>query len=319
MVQSAAASKSLVDIMNEEQARSRQRGATIVRDPMGPENTVYILMTKMKKTKTVVDKEIGAIVHGLNAEVREAAKQSKRADVAVKLISLSARLISASVEDLVSTPLCKTIVLEIQALGRSGVGHPAINKLLFHISPLSRVAEANRNIRGIPPQLEPIASSDIPHDPSPELLLSAPASVSVSVSSTSSPDLQRRSLNKDARLSTDGSLQPIASGSLQPAKLLMAKPQRLRSSGMKKIMCRICEEEYLQHQLKEHTAYCVPASKIVCKEQSCANSLAELIEMLRDLKKRRSGKPGFDQAAFQAVYDLAEQIAAIQYGTHEAD
>eukprot|EP01105_Mastigella_eilhardi_P003832 TRINITY_DN1499_c0_g1_i14.p1 TRINITY_DN1499_c0_g1~~TRINITY_DN1499_c0_g1_i14.p1 ORF type:complete len:1190 (-),score=288.56 TRINITY_DN1499_c0_g1_i14:2160-5687(-) len=149
-----------------------------------------------------------------------------------------------------------------------------------------------------PPAAVPVPSKSVPL-PSPTLAHSPvsapPTPTATAATPPAMPPLCIGSIDKAHR--------PLSEGSTSP-----------RSS--KRTLCRICEEEYVQAQLKLHNQYCVIAAECDDKTFSCDNRMFKLLEALQSCTaKEEKPHPGVSR---ERLIGLAENAAYLPCDSPES-
>ena len=90
-----------------------------------------------------------------------------------------------------------------------------------------------------------------------------------------------------------------------------AKSLRL---AVKKLMCRICEDEYPRSVMKEHTTYCVRAAKADPKGAHCNVRIANILKLLEE-HRQSTPTAAYQSEAYRTVAKIGQRVAALQYGS----
>ena len=94
-------------------------------------------------------------------------------------------------------------------------------------------------------------------------------------------------------------------------------PKSLHASA-KRVLCRICEDEYPQSVLREHTTFCVQAAKADSKNAQCNDRLRSLLRLLEEHRQRVCAASFYSADTYAQVGAHAAAADARQYGSADA-
>ena len=93
--------------------------------------------------------------------------------------------------------------------------------------------------------------------------------------------------------------------------------QSLRLTG-RRILCRICEDEYPQAVLRQHTDYCRRAAELDRPELPCDRRLHSFVHLVKRHRRHVAETPVYAPEAYVSVESVAAQAAGIRYGERDA-
>jgi len=266
-------------------------------------------------------------LEGLGALQPKSENPSQQSVVASQLIGYIKDILAATPEHLLESSLCEDTITKIQQLDR----HRMTSRILYHISVLARLVNAHKSLAA--PDVHALPVPAIPSLPISSVVKSrnespSPRSVPRQTPEASplpasppgeepsrppeSPQIRQPlgELHTEPTTGTPHARPERKRGT--PRDSRRTQPKSLRNSA-KKVMCRICEEEYPQSVLKEHIKFCVKAANADLKDQRCD---ARLVNMLKLLEEHRQNihPQGSMKDTYRKVVTLSATICSLQYG-----
>ena len=301
----------------------------------GAAGSLAALFEAVQQEKAALDKDLRIYLSSLELEVQRAGRNRCGSAVAPQLIPIVQALLRAAPDELVARPaLCRDTVLRIQEIGK----HAITSRLLYSIAPLSRTLQALDAVaqshaaqadkrRTLAFSAALLAGSQSPlHTPRAAFLhstsTSSTSTSSISSTSTSSSDESASAvcspppptpLRLGSRI--NGGIGGSGGGgrtSNSSSSLLTLQQRRAE----RKIVCRICEDEYPQSVLQEHTRYCVEARECDAQDAACDVRLVDMLKLLTLHRKRmvESRPDAYCAAHYSAVTRTVTQVVALRYG-----